>query len=353
VGHEHCNVKFAKNKHLKYRDRLRIEGMLKEKKKSQEIAEALACSKRTIEREIKRGQVQQLDGETWLYKMVYDADVAQNDYGSKRGGSGPSLKIGHDHKLCEEIERQIRQKRSPDIIAQDIGKRFKEFAVTLCTRTIYNYLNKNIFLTVNYKDLVYGHYKKKSGTPVNRPSYKNIRGRSIEERPSEVNKRTEIGHWEMDLVVGGKGCGAACLLTLTERKSRREIIRKLPDRTQASVICAMDVLERQYGPKGFNKTFRTITVDNGTEFLNADQIERSCMSRRRQRTQLFYAHPYSAYERGTNENMNRMIRRFIPKGADISKYTKQEIKRIEQWLNTYPRKILDYRTPQEEYERVA
>lgn len=353
MGHEHCNVKRTKNKHLKYRDRLRIEGMLKDKKSPREIAAELECSKRTIEREIKRGQVQQLEGNTWQYKMVYDADVAQNDYGSKRGGSGPGLKIGHDHKLCEEIEKQIREKRSPDVIAQDIGKRCAEFKVTLCARTIYNYLEKNIFLTVNYKDLVYGHYQKKSGTPVNRPSYKNIRGRSIEERPTAVNERTETGHWEMDLVVGGKGCGNACLLTLTERKSRREIIRKLPDRTQASVICAMDGLERQYGRKEFRQMFKTITVDNGSEFLNADEIERSCMSRRKQRTQLFYAHPYSAYERGTNENMNRMIRRFIPKGADISKYTKQEINRIEQWLNTYPRKILDYRTPQEEYARVA
>ncbi len=353
MGHEHCNLKRTKNKHLKYRDRLRIEGMLKDKKSPLEIAEELACSKRTIEREIKRGQVRQLNGATWQYYQVYDADYAQNDYIGKRGGSGPGLKIGHDHKLCEEIEKQIRENRSPDVIAQNISKRCAEFKVTLCTRTIYNYLEKNIFLTVNYKDLVYGHYRKKSGTPVNRPSYKNIRGRSIEERPTSVNERTETGHWEMDLVVGGKGCGNACLLTLTERKSRREIIRKLPDRTQASVIHAMDVLERHYGRKGFSKMFQSITVDNGSEFLNADEIERSCMSRRKQRTQLFYAHPYSAYERGTNENMNRMIRRFIPKGADISKYTKQEINRIEQWLNTYPRKILDYRTPQEEYDRVA
>jgi IS30 family transposase len=174
--------------------------MLKEKKRPCEIAEELACSKRTVEREIKRGQVQQLEGSTWLYKKVYSADVAQNDYGSKRGGGGPGLKIGHDHKLCEEIESQIRKKRSPDVIAQDIGKRIGEFQITLCTRTIYNYLEKNIFLTVNYKDLVYGHYQKKSGTPVNRPSYKNIRGRSIEDRPSEVNERSEAGHWERDAV---------------------------------------------------------------------------------------------------------------------------------------------------------
>jgi len=353
VGHQHCNVKSRENKHLTYRERLRIEVMLKEKRKSREIAVALSRSQRTIQREIRRGQVQQLNGRTWQYYRAYDADVAQNDYMSKRGGSGPGVKIGHDHQLCAEIERQIQQKHSPDVIAQDIRKRQHEFKVSLCTRTLYNYLARNIFLNVDYRDLTYGHYRPKGGTPVNRPSYKNLRGRSIEERPAEIEERTEPGHWEMDLVVGGKGCGNACLLTLTERQSRREIIRKLPDKTQASVIRELDVLERQLGRKGFSRMFKTITTDNGTEFLNSDEMERSCLSRQKQRTYVFYAHPYSAYERGSNENMNRMIRRFIPKGADIGKYTKQEIKRIEQWLNTYPRKILDYRTPLEVYERSA
>lgn len=353
MGQEHCIVKTRKNKHLNYRERLQIEIMLKEKKKSSEIATALSCSKRTIEREIKRGIVQKLNGSTWLYYSVYDADFAHNDYISKRGSSGPSLKIGHDHKLCEEIEKQIKLKYSPDIIAQNISKRADKFKVTLSTRTIYNYLEKNVFLSVNYKDLIYGHYRKKGRNNLNRPSYNNIRGRSIEERPVEVNERKEIGHWEMDLVVSGKGSGTACLLTLTERKSRKEIIRKLPDKTQASVVHELDILERRLGRIKFGKMFKTITVDNGAEFLNSNLLERSCLNRKKQRTQVFYAHPYSAFERGSNENLNRMIRRFIPKGSSISKYTKREIKRIEQWLNTYPRKILDYRTPKEVYEMVA
>lgn len=327
--------------------------MVKERKGSGAIAEAVGHSQRTVQREMKRGQVQRLNGNTWLYYMAYDADVAQNVYLVKRSGSGSSLKIGHDHKLCEEIERQIKADRSPDVIASNIRSRANEFKTTLSTRTIYNYLAKNVFLSVNYKNLVYGHYRKKSGTPVNRPSYKNIRGRSIEERPFEANERTETGHWEIDLVLGGKGCGTTCLLTLTERKSRREIIRRLPDKTQASVIHELDVWERQLGRKGFNRMFKTITADNGSEFLNSSEMERSCLSRKKQRTQVYYAHPYSAFERGSNENLNRMIRRFIPKGANISKYTKQEIKRIEQWLNTYPRKILDYRTPHEAYKQAA
>jgi IS30 family transposase len=112
-------------------------------------------------------------------------------------------------------------------------------------------------------------------------------------------------------------------------------------------------MERQMGRIKFKDTFKSITVDNGSEFLNSSEMERSCLSKKKARTMVFYAHPYSAYERGSNENMNRMIRRFIPKGADIGKYSKQEIKRIENWLNNYPRKILDYYTPLEVYNQVA
>jgi IS30 family transposase len=297
--------------------------------------------------------VQQLRGETLEYYYRYDADVAQNRYIAGREFKGADLKIGHDHKLCKDIENEIKKGVAPDVIANTIKKEADKYKVTLCTKTIYNYLHKNIFLNVGYEDLIYGRYRKRHRETVNRPSYKNLRGRSIEDRPAAVAERIEPGHWEMDLVVGKPGESKAVLLTMTERTSKREIIRKLPDKTQASVIHAMDVMERQLGRKRFQKIFRTITVDNGPEFLNSSEMERSCLSPKKARTLVYYAHPYSAFERGTNENMNRMIRRFIPKGTDLSQYTKKEIQRIENWLNNYPRKILGYQTPQEVYQNVA
>ena len=109
---------------------------------------------------------------------------------ANRGGSGPGLKLWHDYKLCEEIERQIRQKRSPDVISNDILKRHQELKVSLCTRTLYNYLERNIFLRAGYQDLVYDHYRKKSGIPVNQPSYRNLRERSIEEWSASANTRS-------------------------------------------------------------------------------------------------------------------------------------------------------------------
>lgn len=184
--------------------------MLKEKKKSLEIAVELSRSQRTIQREIHRGQVQKLNGGTWQYYMTYDADVAQNDYMTKRGGSGPGLKIGHDHKLCEEIERQIKGKRSPDVIAQDIRKRQQEFTVTLCTRTLYTYLTKNFFLNVDYKDLAYGHYRPKRGTPVKRPPIRTFvaaASRNVLPRSMPVQNRA-IGKW----ILWSEGKVAAALV---------------------------------------------------------------------------------------------------------------------------------------------
>ena len=164
---------------------------------------------------------------------------------------------------------------------------------------------------MNQKDLIYGSYKACKGKGFNRPSYKNIRGRSIEDRPKEVEDRSTSGHWEMDLVLGGRSA-KSCLLVLTERSSRREIIRKLPNRRQENIVREMDKLERSLGSKRFRETFRSITVDNGSEFLGWAELERSCLVKKKARTQIYSAHPYSAYERGSNENLNRMIRRFIP-----------------------------------------
>lgn len=352
MGHLHCSSIRPKNKHLTYSERIRIEVMVQGNKSTEQIAQIIGCRQRTIQRELKRGKVQQLDGRTWEYYDSYSAYAAQRKYDENKQSKGPTLKIGHDHDMCEFIENEIKDKKAPDVIASLIRNN-DAFKVKICTKTIYNYLEKNIFFDVGYDDLTCGHYKKAKGKGMNRPSFNNIRGRSIEERPEEVKERKVHGHWEMDLMVGGKGGSKEVLLTVTERSTKKEILRKLPDKTQESVIKALDVMERQIGRVKFRKKFKSITVDNGSEFLNSSMMERSCLSKKKQRTMVYYAHPYSAYERGTNENMNRMIRRFIPKGTDLSQYSNKEIKRIENWFNNYPRKILNYRTPDEVYERVA
>jgi IS30 family transposase len=133
---------------------------------------------------------------------------------------------------------------------------------------------------------------------------------------------------------------------ITERKWQDELIFKLRNKTQDEVIREIDRLERRY-KSHFRELFKSITMDNGPEFLDMEGIEASCLKRGEKRTICYYAHPYSAWERGSNENANKLIRRFVPKGADIGKLTRKDVKRIEYWINNYPRKIFGYKTANE------
>ena len=354
MGHLHNISKERRNKHFSYKERLRIEVMNKEKKSTLEISKEIGCSQRSVQRELKRGKVTQLEGTRWIYYETYCADRSQNRYDQESQSKGPALKIGRDFKLCDYIERQIiDNKQSPDVVIGRIKTEGMVFDTQISTKTLYRYINLGIFRRLGNKHLIYGKRKRQAKKNNTRPSYKNIRGRGIEERSEKINERIEPGHWEMDCVVGGKGSNKAVLLTLTERKTRVERIIKLHQKTQDCVVAALDMIERKLGRKEFARKFKSITVDNGCEFLNYARIERSIQDSKKARTVVYYAHPYSSWERGTNENMNRMIRRFIPKGTDIGKLRKRDIKRIQDWLNNYPRKILNYRTPAEVYDELV
>ena len=175
------------------------------------------------------------------------------------------------------------------------------------------------------------------------------RGESIEKRPEEIATRLTFGHWEMDCVEGKKGTRKT-LLVLTERKTRNEIIRLMNDKTAASVIKALNALEKQLGSELFAQVFQTITVDNGSEFSDYEGIEQSSIHKDYKRTKVYFCHPYSAYERGSNENQNRMVRRHYPKGYDFTNTTPAEIRKLEKWINDYPREMFNYYSSAELYE---
>mgnify|MGYP003799871731 FL=1 len=333
-------------KHLNEKERYQIEILLKDGKKPDEIASILGRHRRTIEREIVRGTVKLMNSDL-TYSATYCADVGQRKYEQAAINKGAGLKIGHDHKLANYIEKRIKEdKYSPDAVIGEIRAKGIEFKTSICTKTLYNYIDKGVFANISNKDLPIKRNKKKRKYQKVRIAKKNLRGTSIEERPSQIEKRDEYGHWEMDCIVGKRGERGATLLVLTERSTRQEIIRKMPDKTQASVKKEIDKLERKYG-KNFSKRFKTVTVDNGSEFLNSTELEASILNPKNKRFRLYYAHPYSSWERGSNENANKLIRRFIPKGTDIGKFTHREIQRIEHWINNYPRRIFGYRTANE------
>lgn len=135
--------------------------------------------------------------------------------------------------------------------------------------------------------------------------------------------------------------GHKCLLVLTERVTRQEIMRLIPDKTAGSVVRALNTIERKYG-KLFPAVFKSITVDNGSEFADCAGLEQSVLKKRAKRTKMYYCHPYCSSERGSNEKQNQMIRRKFPKGTNFDKVSPKEVKMVEDWLNRYPRKILGW-----------
>ena len=341
---EHVNSS-RKGKHLTRDERMIIERMSRGDRSPRDIAAVLDRHQRTIERELSRGRVTHKDTE-WREHMVYSSDRGQDVHDLNATAKGPGLKLGSNYELAEFVRlRIVEHKESPDVIAHRMREAEMDGAV--CTKTLYNYIDQDVIPGVSNESLWEKrkrHKQRRRG--VRRIAKRVSRGQSIERRPQEAENREVFGHWEMDLINGPARGSNAALLTLVERKHRRSIIRKIPDKTQASVLKALRGIEKKYGSRRFRQIFKSITVDNGSEFLDVDALEASAFSKQ-QRTQIFYAHPYSSWERGSNENANRMIRRFVAKGRDISRFTKLTISEIEDWINNYPRRILNFMAPNE------
>ena len=333
-----------KGKHLNWEERIQIETLQREGYSGKEISERMGRSARTINRELTRGWVTHRTGQ-YSAEDRYSADRGQTVYERRMVGRTEARPV--DERLAEYLwVRIVKHRESPEPVAARMRKERLEYAV--CAKTIYNLIDRGLVAGVSNESLWEKRKRRKTRKTLCRRRKQAVApGRSIENRPEEVERRQEAGHWEIDLVVGGKGKGPAALLTFTERKTRKQIIRKIKNKTQRAVIRAINGLERQMGPEAFRTVFKSITADNGSEFLDHEALERSVSSG--SRTHVYYAHPYSSWERGSNENANRIIRRFIPKGSDISTFTRKQIQAVEDWINNYPRKILDFETAEERF----
>ena len=194
----------------------------------------------------------------------------------------------------------------------------------ISTSTIYYWINKGFF---GLKRSVLNYARKRKKKEKEEVKRVRILGKTIEERLKEINNREEVGHYEIDTVILRKEKGQ-CLLTLTDRKSRYEIIRLIEDKTVKSVNKALKEVLKEY-------EIKSITANNGLEFARLYEVF--------DYENIYYAHPYSSYERGSNENHNRLIRRFLPKGTKNT--TQQRVAFIEDWINNYPKKLFNYKTP--------
>lgn len=335
-------------KHLSQNDRIKMETMLNSGHKVVEVAEYLHVHRSTIYREIKRGEYTHRNSD-YTEETRYSSDLGQKNHDWNAQGKGRNIKIGNDRPLAEYIEGKIiEDKYSPEAALAAAAESGIEFTTSISVRTLYRYIDKGIFLKLTNKDLPVKGKRKKHNKRV-RVQKRASAGESIENRPDEVKDREIFGHWEMDTVKGKQGVTKSCMLVLTERKTRDEIIVKLPDQKAASVVEAIDRLERKWGDM-FTKVFRSITVDNGVEFSDYEGLERSVLHEGEKRTFAFYCHPYSSWERGSNENNNRLIRRHIPKGEDFDEKQDRDIEYIENWINNYPRGIFGFKTSAQLFE---
>lgn len=340
-------MKTNKRKNLTYTQRLQIEILYNSKHKVKEIASILGLHFCTIYRELKRGAYEHTTkqdtfwyGVKYKKHIKYSAQISQERYDMLCSAKGRQIKLGNDWAFINYMEqRVVKDKISACAVLGEIKYKKLPFKTQISKTTLYRYISMGLFPHIKLE-------KRKK-------EYKKVKikrapkGTSIERRPKEIKDRVSFGHWEMDCVCGNT---KPVLLVLSERLTRKEIIFKMENQKAISVVKCLNILERRFG-KQFKKIFKTITVDNGSEFADYIGIEKSCYGKYAKRTTVYYCHPYCSCERGTNERLNREIRKLIPKGTDLSKYTIQEIQQVEDWVNNYPREIFNYATSNELFEK--
>lgn len=317
---------------MTWTDRLNIEKLFNSGTSYSDIARKLGFAVSSIHREIQRGLCEQLDGRTWKMRKAYSATIAQDDADWQATSRGCTVKLGHNHVYAETVSTRIRSGESPDQIVGDLRSQNQW---TVSTPTLYRYIDQGYIPNVTNKNLWQKSKKKKRAYKKVKAS-KAPKGTSIERRPLIVDSRSTFGHWEMDSVIGKAKGKKESLLVLTERMTRFEIIFRVTAKTSAATVSALKAILKLF-PK---ETFQSITVDNGSEFQDADGIQALVPA-------LYYCHPYTSCERGTNENNNRLIRRYLPKGKSVKNVRQRDCDAIASHMNNMHRRVLGYRTAAE------
>lgn len=327
------------NKRMTKTDRLKLEALYNARIPVKVIADTLGFTFQAIYYELKKGFYMHRNSD-WTETRKYSADKAQAKTNYEQTAKGAQIKLGNDYEFVNFVSFMISKKKySPNAVLGYIRQHNLKFKTTVCRVTLYSYIAKGLIPNVTNKNLLRKANttnKKRKVRVAKRASV----GDSIEKRPIHIDNRQEFGHWELDTVVGKRKKGEV-LFVLTERKTRYEIIYKAKDKTALSVVKFLDKLEKTHR-RAFSSIFKTITVDNGTEFSNCLAMEQSSIYKNKQRTKVYYCHPYSSYERGSNENQNSFIRRFLPKGTEFEPITQKRIDEIANYINTYPRELLDF-----------
>lgn len=295
-----------------------------------EIARRLKRNVATISREIKRGTTTQIGHNHKVYK-TYLADTGQAVYDKKREACHAVSWTEKAPVFFDLLVKELKRKPRVHSVDSFIHWFARHCSGQPCpsTPTVYRYIdNGQLILSNADLPMKLRRRIKRPGKRHQRMN-KHVLGQSIEARPQVANNRSEIGHWEGDLVKGKRIASEPAIMTLTDRASRYEIIVKVPDYHADTCQQALQNIIDDYG----REYFKTVTFDNGAEFAQLAQVTG---------TDVYFAHPYSPWERGSNENQNQLIREFLPKGQSMRSLTITNLQAIQNALNYRPRRILDY-----------
>ena len=289
------------------------------------IARALGRHRSTISRELRRNRT--------AHDGAYRPQLADWYANGRRSRARRNQRFGP--AAWRLVARRLEQLWSPEQIA---GRLHREGRLRISHETIYRY----IWADKRRGGTLYTHLRGAQKRRRKRYGAYDSRGRlagkrPIGTRPQAAHARSRVGHWEADTMLGD-GQSGPCVLTLVERKTGYLVLGRLPQRRASAVNPrAAHLIRAQPRP------VRTITADNGTEFHEYAALERVTGTR------FYFATPHHAWERGTNENTNGLLRQYLPKGASMAHLTQHDCNRLARHLNHRPRKRLGYRTPEECY----
>jgi IS30 family transposase len=299
-----------------------------------EIGRRIGKHHGSISREIKRNRP------TYADDAVYWYDAAEF-YEKERRCKARHHRRRHERLVAYVMER-IKLDWSPEAISGRLKVEYtNDTQMRISHETIYRW----IYLDSRNKGELYCHLRRRHKYRRRQKRYGSgrrfIPGRiSIDQRPSIVDMRERFGDWEGDTLEGKQGSGG--LATHVERKCRYLIAGKLPDKKAATMT--------QQSITSFRKTPRilrqTLTVDNGKEFSNFKELEK------RTGLKVYFADPYAAWQRGTNENTNGLLRQYFPKGTDFRTISDKDVAIVVKKLNNRPRKCLNYQTPHEVFSQA-
>lgn len=330
-------MKTKKYIRLTFKERVIIQTLIDENKSKAFIAKKLKRSRSTITREINKWLIDPGD----KYDATLANWLAKDDYLNKRNLD----KINTYTRLKFFVYKGLLKGWSPDQISGRLKDRYPNDPVmSISYEAIYMHIYRHRQASLNKKLIKLLPYQKSQRRRANAKTKRGTKIKdiiNIKERPKHIENRQEIGHWEGDLVIG-KGQKSA-IGTIVERKSRFVCIIKLKDRKSATVT-------RQFAKilKGFKQNLiKTMTYDNGVEMAKHKEFTKQTGIK------VYFADPYASWQRGTNENTNGLIRRYFPKGTDFNNVTAKQLKYVQDKLNNRPRKIINYKTPNEIFKLNA